>query len=103
LIPGTPDFEEGKDRRRICQEPLTPERLPRRDPTLKSERRKPALPIFILGFVTSEQLTRRQAETEPTRRVDVALPPGVVSILGAANVLLIVTAILRRALAGRDR
>ncbi|MGD0944650.1 MAG: hypothetical protein ABR972_10305 [Acidimicrobiales bacterium] len=53
--------------------------------------------------MTSEQLTRRQAETEPTRRVDVALPPGVVSILGAANVLLIVTAILRRALAGRDR
>jgi len=73
LIPGTPDFEEGKDRRRICQEPLTPERLPRRDPTLKSERRKPARRQLLNEVpVTTKPArfsTRQVVKVDPAGRV----------------------------------
>jgi hypothetical protein len=53
-------------------------------------------------MVRSELVTIRPS-VEPTCRVEVALPPGVVAIVGGANALLVVTAILRRALMGTGR
>jgi hypothetical protein len=71
LIPGTPDFDEGKDRCGICQEPLAPERLPRRDPPLESKWRKPAR----LQLPTEVPVTTKPASLKPSEAIKL-LPAG---------------------------